>query len=383
MGKLKILVFNQYYLPGYKSGGPIRTIENMVNYISDQFDFFIFTSDRDALDVKSYQGICVDEWNTVGFAQVFYASSKTRSIKGIKKILNETKCDVLYLNSFFNPVFTIIPLLLIFFRVVSVKKFIVAPRGEFSKGALLLKKWKKKLFIYFSKTSGLYLNVCWQASSEFEKKDITSVFPGAIVHVASDLPCVKNIQQKISRVDTEFKVLFLSRISPMKNLDYALRVIQKVKSYVCFYIYGPVRDVKYWNLCQNIFRELPDNVKVIYCGTVEHDQVQSIMAQHDLFFLPTLGENFGHVIAEALSVGTPVLIADTTPWRNLESDRLGWDLPLSEPDLFAEKIDYCAQYSMKERDDWRLHIQESAMSRLLTPELLDANRQLFLQALNN
>ncbi len=96
-----------------------------------------------------------------------------------------------------------------------------------------------------------------------------------------------------------------------------------------------------------------------------------------------MGENFGHVIAEALSVGTPVLIADTTPWRNLESDQLGWDLPLSEPDLFAEKIDHCAQYSMNERDDWRLHIQESAMNRLLTPELLDANRQLFLQALNN
>jgi glycosyltransferase involved in cell wall biosynthesis len=383
MIKIKILVFNQYYSPGYKSGGPIRTIENLVNYLSDQFEFFIFTSDRDALDIKSYQDVCVDEWNSVGDAHVFYASQKMRNAKGIKKILNETQCDVLYLNSFFNPIFTIIPLLLFFFRLVPVKKIVVAPRGEFSEGALLLKKWKKKLFIYFSKAIGLYSNVSWQASSDFEKKDINSVFSDAFVHVASNLPCVSNIQLRKSRVDTEFKVLFLSRISPMKNLDYALRVFQKVKSDVVFFIYGPVRDATYWNICQNLFLGLPDNVKVFYCDTVEHDQVQSIMAQHDLFFLPTLGENFGHVIAEALSVGTPVLIADTTPWRNLESDRLGWDLPLSDPELFAAKIDFCAKCSLDERQRWRDHIQGAAKDRLLNPEILEANRQLFLQAFNN
>jgi glycosyltransferase involved in cell wall biosynthesis len=383
MGKLKILVLNQYYLPGYKSGGPIRTIENMVNYLSDHFDFFIFTSDRDALDIKSYEDVRIDKWNSVGTAKVYYASPKMRCAKGIRKIFKENKYDILYLNSFFNPIFTITPLLLFFFRLISVNKIIVAPRGEFSKGALLLKRWKKKLFIYFSKISGLYSNVFWQASSDFEKKDIKSVFPNAFVHVASDLPCSKNIQIKISRVDTEFKVLFLSRISPMKNLDYALRVFQKVKADVVFYIYGPVRDAKYWDLCQNLFSKLPDNVKVFYCDTVEHDQVQSIMAQHDLFFLPTLGENFGHVIAESLSAGTPVLIADTTPWRNLEADRLGWDLPLSDPELFAAKIDFCAKCSLDERQHWRDHIQEAAKGRLLTPELLDANRQLFLQAFNN
>jgi len=28
-----------------------------------------------------------------------------------------------------------------------------------------------------------------------------------------------------------------------------------------------------------------------------------VLASHDLFFLPTLGENYGHVIVEALGVG--------------------------------------------------------------------------------
>jgi len=42
-----ILGLVEYYLPGYKSGGPVRTIANMVNQLSDHFEFWIVT--RDAL----------------------------------------------------------------------------------------------------------------------------------------------------------------------------------------------------------------------------------------------------------------------------------------------------------------------------------------------
>jgi glycosyltransferase involved in cell wall biosynthesis len=57
-----------------------------------------------------------------------------------------------------------------------------------------------------------------------------------------------------------------------------------------------------------------------------------------LFFLPTLGENYGHSIAEAMLSGVPVLIADTTPWRDLTALKLGADLPLNNPKAFADFI---------------------------------------------
>jgi glycosyltransferase involved in cell wall biosynthesis len=63
------------------------------------------------------------------------------------------------------------------------------------------------------------------------------------------------------------------------------------------------------------------------------------LAAHDLFFLPTRGENFGHAIYEALASGIPVLISDRTPWRNLESLGVGWDLPLNAPDKFRHVIE--------------------------------------------
>jgi glycosyltransferase involved in cell wall biosynthesis len=43
--------------------------------------------------------------------------------------------------------------------------------------------------------------------------------------------------------------------------------------------------------------------------------VPGVFRQYDLFVFPTRGENFGHVIIESLSVGTPVLLSDRTPWR--------------------------------------------------------------------
>lgn len=85
------------------------------------------------------------------------------------------------------------------------------------------------------------------------------------------------------------------------------------------------------------------------------------MAKHDLFFLPTLGENFGHVIYEALACSLPVLISDQTPWRNIENAGAGWDIPLSNPEQFIRVIDECAAMEpavyMKLRENARRHAE--------------------------
>lgn len=382
MRKTIILVLNQYYLPGYKSGGPIRTIANMVNVLSDDFDFYIFTSDRDAIDMEVYPGITVNAWSRVQRAHVFYADKKMRSIFGICKIIRESPHDILYLNSFFNPIFTIIPLILRRLSLIPKKPVVIAPRGEFSLNAIKLKKWKKMLFVFLAKTIGEYKKFIWQASSEYEKKDIQEQFMSNLeILVAPNISSSLMQEEHPKKIKTGFSVLFLSRISPMKNIDFMLNSLFHVKENIKVFIYGPVRDEDYWLSCQKIIPNLPNNVTVSYCGSVPHDKVQEIMSTHDLFFLPTLGENYGHVISEALLCGTPALIADTTPWKNLEADGLGWDLPLSDPKLFAEKIDYCAQMSPDERLQWRKDIREKAKARVFDPSVIEANRQLFYQAL--
>lgn len=64
--------------------------------------------------------------------------------------------------------------------------------------------------------------------------------------------------------------------------------------------------------------------------------------------LPTLGENFGHSIIEALSAGLPVIISNRTPWKNLIAEGVGADLPLEDEFEFVHQLKHFQ--SMGERD---------------------------------
>ena len=115
---------------------------------------------------------------------------------------------------------------------------------------------------------------------------------------------------------------------------------------------------------------------------MDHLQVSSVLKSYDLFFLPTRGENFGHVIMESLSVGTPVLISNKTPWRNLEKIGVGWELPLFDEQKFADKIYDAAQISREEYKKWRLRVQSYGLERAVDPEVISANRRLFIDLTN-
>ena len=80
--------------------------------------------------------------------------------------------------------------------------------------------------------------------------------------------------------------------------------------------------------------------------------------KYDLFLFPSGGENYGHVIAESLSSGTPVLISKNTPWLDLESQNLGWDIDLKDMDSFVEIIEKVARMSHDERQDKQNNIRK-------------------------
>ncbi len=138
----------------------------------------------------------------------------------------------------------------------------------------------------------------------------------------------------------------------MKNLDGALRILQGVDVPLDFHIYGPAEDKAYWRLCQEEMRRLPPGVSASYHGPVAHDEVAAVMRSHDLFFLPTRGENFGHVIAEAMREGCPALIANTTAFRRLQERHAGWDLPLDDVEGFRRALRECSAMSRQEWLSW-------------------------------
>jgi glycosyltransferase involved in cell wall biosynthesis len=334
-----VFTFCDYYLPGYKAGGPLQTIANMVEHLSDRFSFRIVTRDRDLGDRKPYPECKIETWVPVGKAQVLYLPPHRMQMHSLRRIINQTPHEVLYLNSLFSPTFTIAPLTLRRFGLIPLRRTILAPRGELAQSALRKSGTKKSVYQSLARILGLYQGVTWQASSDYEAADIRNrIGRHATVTVAPDLPPpIADSTQPLLRRRKQpgtLKALFLSRIHPVKNLDGALRMLDGPSGRIELNVYGPREDRVYTGVCERLAKTLPPNVAVHFRGPVAKEHVASIMRDHDLLLLPTHGENFGHVILESLLAGCPVLISDRTPWRNLEAAGVGWDLPLNAPQRF-------------------------------------------------
>jgi len=342
--KKKVLIMAGYYFPGVKGGGPIQSIGSLVDNLGDAVEFYILAADRDLGDVKPFNDIIVDKWTKVNKAQVYYTDNRSLNWRKIKRIIDDTDCDILYLNSFFAFKDSILPVLLQKFNIINNIKIIIAPRGQFSEGALGLKSWKKKIFIEIAKLIGLYKNVEWHATTLYEKEDIESIFGGDIkIYIANNITrnhknlCLDKTLEKKPGI---LKLAYIARVHPMKNLLQTLEILQKIEGNIEFNIYGPIEDKLYWAKCQNLINKMRKNIKVNYYGPISNEKVSSVYQQNHVAILLTLGENFGHSIAEALSGGCPVIISDKTPWRNLEKYNAGFDLPLDNEDDLIHALNH-------------------------------------------
>jgi glycosyltransferase involved in cell wall biosynthesis len=380
-----VLTLLRYYLPGFRFGGPVQSLANLVEALGSEFEFRIITSDRDVLDGAPYPDIAINEWTKVGKAWVRYLPPRNQTFSTWVELFRQTPHDLLYLNSVFDPVFSIRALLARAMPGLSHRSVVLAPRGELSPGAVSLKSWKKKPFLLLAKQARLYRGVVWHASTSDEAGLIRQHFGArAIVFVA------RNVASQSFQVDVRnndvassepFRIVFLSRISRMKNLAFALRAIAGLHIDARFDIWGTQEDASYWKECEEIVRIVPAQITVSYRGVADRSSVPEILSRYDLFFLPSLGENFGHAIAEALTVGTPVLLSNRTPWRDLEAHGVGWDLPLENGEAaFSRVIEAAADRIKKEKTSWRQLVLDYAAHQLYSGEAVEASRQLFRQA---
>lgn len=349
--KPRILVFADWYLPGHKGGGSVSAISNLIELLGDEFQFYVFTRNRDNGEDHPYADVPFDQWAQAGKAKTLYASEL--SIRNILRRVREVDPQIIYLNSSFSPL-TIKTLFLRKCRLLPRSAVVLAPRGEFSPGALKIKPFRKWLYRKLAFPLGLYRRLLWQASSELEAEHIrlslgregSSHVMG--VQVAPDVPSTSFdssacLEQRPKKNTGAVRFVFLSRVSPKKNLHFALDLLGSVQGDIELDIYGPIEDRGYWEQCQEGIRRLPNRVRVQYKGAVAPDKVVQIFSQHHFQILPTLGENFGYVILEAFAGGCPVLISDETPWRDLSKQGIGWDIALKDRRRWLEAIQTCVE----------------------------------------
>jgi glycosyltransferase involved in cell wall biosynthesis len=352
--RLKILVFIDWYEPGYKAGGPIRSISNFVAHFQHRYAISIVTGDRDLGDKQPYSGITANEWTQVQACNVMYCSPGYLTRKRIQSLLHNIAPDWVYLNGMFSFRFSILPSLVL--RNNRWKpRVIIAPRGMLSRSALQFKKTKKRVFIRLYKMlHGFGTRFFFQATSHAEVVDIEQVLGGnrQVILLPNLLPASQPFQPVADKKLAEAKLIVIGRIHPIKNIHVVLESLQSLTVKLDVTLIGEIDDPSYWSRCKSLIERLPPNVSVTVRSHVEHNAIVDIIRQHHLFVLPTQGENFGHAIFEALHAGRPVLISDQTPWRDLEPQHAGWDLPINDRLGFVEKIKLVASFSTTEMNRW-------------------------------
>lgn len=332
-----ILVPTRYFHPAYKAGGVARSLANLTEALAAHYRFVICCGHTDIDGSAHHQP---GETAIVHGAEVHYI--KPGSMQGLRRwrTLQRQAHQLLYLNSCFDPWFSLLPALL---RRRSDGPMLIAPRGEFAVSALAQKAAKKRLALRAMSATGLQRGARWQASTEREAADMVAVLQGygfqaPAPDIAMDIPgaptATAPAQAPAPATAAALRLVLVGRVAPIKNLRFALQVLQQAGLPACLDIIGPIEDGGYWAECQRLIAELPPQVSVRHLGSLPPQQIAKVLPGYELFLLPTQGENFGHAIHEALAAGLPVLISDQTPWRDLPGRQAGWDLPL-DPTAFV------------------------------------------------
>lgn len=347
MDKPKVLLSVPTYLPGYRGGGPIQSVKNLVEMLSGDFDFYIFTANHDLGIKEPYKYIEVDNWNIINKVKIFYSSEK-RKYSNLKKIIKNNEFSLIFLNSFFHKDSIIILLLRKLLKLET--NILIMPRGELSEGALNIKKLKKMYYLHICKHLGLLNNINYLTTADDELKQVQLLLNQSNVYKVSNIPNLDKRVMLDTKNNNKLKIVFLSRIAQKKNLDYALNVVKSCKEEIIFHIYGTIEDTNYWKKCKDIISNLPSNIIISYQGELPNEKVIKTLAKYDLFLFTTKSENYGHVISEALHASIPLLISNTTPWKSLEEYNYGWVYSLSNKDYFVNKIDELAKMSLEEHN---------------------------------
>ncbi|MDB6053885.1 MAG: hypothetical protein JWN25_1408 [Verrucomicrobiales bacterium] len=158
-------------------------------------------------------------------------------------------------------------------------------------------------------------------ASDAEKTELESVVPpgkltvrrnGIDVSEYQNLRKTGAFRKKNGIAETSFLMIFMGRISPIKNLGQLIKAFSTaaVPDAVLLLI-GPALEPNYANELNGLIEALKLRNQVrILPPLYDHDKLDAL-ASADLFVLPSLSESFGNAAAEAVAAEIPVLLTDT------------------------------------------------------------------------
>lgn len=356
-----VLVVCDYYPPAIRAGGPARSIFAIASAESSFARLQVLTRDRDLGDERVFAPSDVERVRaslpTVRVhrlprsGQIWHVARKLRVLAG--------RSDLLYLNSLVSPIFSILPVVLVRWRLVPRRPVLLAPRGELSPGALAIKATKKRLALPLLRRMLARLDVTWHAASEREAAEI-GVFIGKLpqrVVVRANPAPPSATGPAVGPDGNVLTIAFVGRMVPIKNFLLLARAAALVRVPMRVVVLGALEDQDYWRSCLALTDRLDGSVTLDVRGSVDSGEVATVLAGSDVMVLPTRGESFGRAIAESLAVGCPVMIPDTTLWTPLLSEGAGWLIDPDDPAALASALTAYAARSTADRTAVRARVR--------------------------
>lgn len=363
---MKVCILSHCFYPSKKRGGPTVSITNMVQNLCDKCDLSVVTIIYDKDSDKPYENVSEGK-NRIFDSDVYYLSEN--SGESFYSAISQIKPDVIYVSSLFSHQYSVAAL-----RYAKRNKgvrLIIAPRGELMPQALKRKKPVKQMFISLVKILKTK-NTEFHVTSDEEEMHLKKYFSKNKVWKIKNLPSkVSSENTGVEKDKGNLKIAMVGRIHPIKNVDYAISLLNDVSGDVTLDIYGPDEDKKYTELCRELASKLPENIKVNFMGLVDHDAVGEELRKHHIFLSPTQSENYGHSIIESLLCGLPAVISTGTPWRNLEKSFAGYDIDLENKALFIEALQHFADMDGETYRKWSDGARAYIGSGLAVEETVD------------
>ncbi|KXX72552.1 glycosyltransferase [Flammeovirga sp. SJP92] len=297
------------------AGGPSRSVPTTCNGISHLGTHITLLSNKSDNPVKISKN--------KNFEVIFLGYTQLIIFCLFK--LKNNKFDLIHLQHIWHPYTAIVT----FFSKLYNIPYLITPRGMLEPWIMNKNPIKKKIALFLYQKNDLKRANCIHATCELEKNNIQKVISHDSIKIVPnglDLSKVPSEKQSYNNK----KVVFLSRIHQKKGIELLIEAWKKIDTDWKLEIAGDGEA----NYIKSITEKINNsNSNIEYVGAVYGTEKWDFIKSSDIFILPTYSENFGIVVAEALSVGVPVITTKGTPWNDLNVNKCGWWIDLSIDNL--------------------------------------------------
>ncbi len=191
--------------------------------------------------------------------------------------------------------------------------YVLQPHGMLDPWALQFRGWKKGPYLRLIERRNLIGAAAVHATSRLEERGIQALglpLRLATIPVGIDVPewvC----EREPVRADNLTNVLFLSRLHPKKGLETLIEAVANLDRRLPFrLVVAGDGEARFKSRLDDIVKTRGVSDRVRFVGFVSGDEKRRLLAQTEVFVLPSHSENFGVAVAEAMAASIPVVVSD-------------------------------------------------------------------------